>query len=190
MTILTAMNIAQTDDNRWKVLLYAGGATVVVVLLMILLIGVPFLPVLLGILIGAAPLVGYDLARGVLGVDWRPVIAGLIGNILFVAGFFVPGEAYGLVVAIVGILSMILWPIVVGAMSPNQSVGKLLLASLIGLVLGIIVVVAVVIPLFGQNPYSWLRVAAILLWAVWGGAVGAALSGFNLTQMARGLGRR
>ena len=179
MTILTAMSAAQTNDDRWKVSLYAGLATAVVAFVMVLLKSVPFLPALLGVVVGAAPLLGYDFARGVLGANWRPVIAGLIGNILFVAGFFVPHEAFGWAAPVLMILSMILWPIVVGAMSPNQSVGKLLVASLLGLILGLIVVLAVILPLFGQNPSSWPGIAAILFLSVWGGTVGAALSAWG-----------
>ena len=187
MTILTAMNAAQTNDDRWKVSLYAGLATAVVALLMVLLKSVPVLAALLGVVVGAAPLLGYDFARGVLGANWRPVIAGLIGNILFIVGFVIlqvvgfaePGAAYGWTVPALMILSIILWPIVVGAMSPNQSVGKLLVASLLGLILGLIVVLAVILPLFGQNPSSWPGIAAILFLSVWGGTVGAALSAWG-----------
>lgn len=179
MTLLTAMNVAQTTDNKWKTSLYAGLATAVVALVMVLLMGVPFLPILLGLLLGAAPLVGYDLARGAFGTNWRPVIAGIIGNILFLAGLFLPGEAFAVVAPAVGVLSMILWPIVVGAMTPNQSVGKLLIASLLGLLLGLAIVLAVVAPLFGQNPYAWLGLAGVVFWSVWGGTVGAALSAWS-----------
>ena len=120
MTILTAMSVARTDGNHWKVALYAGLATAVVALLMVLLRGVPFLGALLGILLGAAPLVGHDLARGAFGANWRSVIAGLIGTILFVVGIFLPrvwAEDFGWIAAgsIVSILSTILWSIVVGA---------------------------------------------------------------------------
>ena len=174
MTILTAMNI--TQDNRWKAPLYTGLATALVTLIMILLIQVPVLSVLLGILIGAAPLVGYDLARGTFGANWRPTITGLIGNILFVVGLFLPAAfAWTVPVFILSILSMILWPIIVGALNQNQSMGKLLLASLVGLILGLIVVIAVIVPLFGQNAYSWPGIAVVIIWAVWGILVGTAL---------------
>ena len=187
MTILTAMSAAQTNDDRWKVSLYAGLATAVVALVMVLLKSVPVLAALVGVVVGAAPLLGYDFARGVLGANWRPVIAGLIGNILFIVGFVIlqvvgfvePGAAYGWTIPALMILSIILWPIVVGAMSPNQSVGKLLVASLLGLILGLIVVLAVILPLFGQNPSSWPGIAAILFLSVWGGTVGAALSAWG-----------
>ena len=180
MTILTATSVAQTNDDRWKAAMYAALAAAVVSLLMVLLKGVPVLGALLGIVIGAAPIVGYDFARGALGENWRPVIAGLIGNVLFVVGIVLPGvftEDIGFVVVglIVSILTAIIWPIVVGAMSPNHSIGKLLLASIIGLILGLIVYVVVA----GQDPTSWPGIAAVLFWAVWGGTVGAALSAWS-----------
>ena len=180
MTILTATSVAQTNDDRWKAAMYAALAAAVVSLLMVLLKGVPVLGALLGIVIGAAPIVGYDFARGALGENWRPVIAGLIGNVLFVVGIVLPGvftEDIGFVFVglIVSILTAIIWPIVVGAMSPNHSIGKLLLASIIGLILGLIVYVVVA----GQDPTSWPGIAAVLFWAVWGGTVGAALSAWS-----------
>ena len=180
MTILTATSAGLTDTERWKSSLYAALAAAVVSLLMVLLKGVPVVGALLGIVIGAAPIVGYDFARNALGESWRPVIGGLIGNVFFVIGVALPGvftEDFGFVVTglPIGILTAILWPIVVGAMSRNQSIWKLLLASLIGLVLGYIVAFFAA----GQDPTSWPQLAAILFWAVWGGTVGAALSAWS-----------
>ena len=184
MTILTAATVAETNTERWKAPLYAAVAAAVVALLMSLLHGVPVLGGLLGIVIGAAPIVGYDYARGALGQNWRPVIAGLIGSIFFVVGVVLPGvftDSFGFVVAgfPIAILTTILWPIVVGAMSANQSILRLLLASVIGLILGYIVILAIVLPLLGQNPTTWPAIAAILYWAVWGAAVGWALSAWS-----------
>ncbi|MCY4409112.1 MAG: hypothetical protein OXC27_01515 [Caldilineaceae bacterium] len=180
MTILTATSVAQTSTERWKASLYAALAAAVVSLLMVLLRGVPVLGALLGIVIGAAPIVGYDFARGALGENWRPVIGGLIGAVAFVIGIALPGvftDDFGFVVAGVpiSILTVIIWPIVVGAMSPNQSILKLLLASIIGLILAWIVAFLAA----GQDPTSWPGIAAILFWAVWGGTVGAALSAWS-----------
>ncbi len=180
MTLLTAASVAQTNTERWKAPLFAAVAAAVVALLMALLQGVPVLGGLLGIAIGAAPIVGYDFARGALGQNWRPVIAGLIGHIFFIIGVVLPGvftEDFGFVVVglVVSLLTAILWPIVVGAMSPNQSIGKLLLASIIGLILGYIVAFIAA----GQNPTSWPTIAAILFWAVWGASVGWALSAWS-----------
>ena len=180
MTILTATSVAQTNTERWRASLYAALAAAVVSLLMVLLRGVPVVGALLGIVIGAAPIVGYDFARGALGESWRPVIAGLIGNIFFIIGVVFHGvfaEDFGFVVGglVISILTAILWPIVVGALSPTQSIWKLLLASIIGLVLGYILAFVVA----GQDPTSWPGLAAILFWAVWGGTVGAALSAWS-----------
>ena len=180
MTILTATSVAQTSTERWKASLYAALAAAVVALLMVLLRGVPVLGALLGIVIGAAPIVGYDYARGALGENWRPVIAGLIGAVAFVIGIALPAvftDDFGFVVAglPISILTVIIWPIVVGAMSPNQSIWRLLLASIIGLILGLIVYFIAA----GQDPTSWPGIASILFWAFWGGTVGAALSAWS-----------
>ncbi len=180
MTLLTAASVAQTSNERWKAPLFAAVAAAVVALLMALLQGVPVLGGLLGIVIGAAPIVGYDFSRGTLGQSWRPIIAGLIGNILFIVGVVLPGvftADFGFVVVglVLSLLSAIIWPIVVGAMSPNQSIGRLLLASIIGLILGFIVYFVSA----GQNPNSWPTVATTLYWAVWGAAVGWALSAWS-----------
>ena len=180
MTILTATSVAQTNGDRWKASLYAASAAAVVALLMVLLRGVPVLGALLGIVIGAAPIIGYDFARGALGESWKPVIAGLIGGVFFVIGIALPQvftDDFGFVAVglPISILTAILWPIVVGAMSKNQSIWKLLLASIIGLILGYVVAFIAA----GQNPTSWPAIAAILFWAVWGGTVGAALSAWS-----------
>ena len=180
MTILTATSVAQTSTERWKASLYAALAAAVVSLLMVLLKGIPVLGALLGIVIGAAPIVGYDFARGALGQNWRPVIGGLIGNVAFIVGVALPTvftDNFGYVVVgiPISIITVILWPIVVGAMSPNQSIWKLLLASIIGLILAWIVSFFAA----GQDPTSWPGLASILFWAVWGGTVGAALSAWS-----------
>ena len=180
MTILTATSAGLTDMERWKSSLYAALAAAVVALLMVLLKGVPVLGGLLGIVIGAAPIVGYDFARGALGENWRPVIAGLIGNVAFLIGIALPAvftDDFGFVVVgfPISIITVILWPILVGAMSPNQSIWKLLLASIIGLILAWIVSFLAA----GQDPTSWPGIAAILFWAVWSGTVGAALSAWS-----------
>jgi len=143
---------------------------------MVFTTGIPVVPALFGLLIGAAPIVGYDLTRGALGSNWRPVIAGVIGNILFVIAIFLPAESFGIVAAAVALLStLILWPIVVGAMSSSHSIGKLWIASILGLIIGLLVVSLVA----GQDPNSWLKTAGILFFAFWGGTVGAALSSWS-----------
>lgn len=180
MTIQTAESVAQSSSEHWRAALYAGLAAAVVALLMSLFKSVHILSPLLGIVIGAAPIVGYDLARGAFGESWRPVIAGLIGAILFVIGIVLPevfADDLGFILLglPIPILTAIIWPIVVGALSPNQSIGKLLLASIVGLVVGMIVAFIAA----GQNPNSWPAISTTLYWAVWGGFVGVALSAWS-----------
>jgi hypothetical protein len=134
----------------------------------------PVIPALIGLLIGAAPILAYQVSSGSLGSDWKPVIAGILGYILFLAAFFLSGDAVGWVTPVLGILSMILWPIVVGAMTPHQSIGKLFLASLIGLILGLAIAFIVGL-IMGQDPNNWVGLAGILFFSFWGGTVGAAM---------------
>ncbi|MBX3053569.1 MAG: hypothetical protein KF753_18980 [Caldilineaceae bacterium] len=176
MIPLTAMSASKSDSNLWIASLAAAIVTAVVAAVMVYTAGMSVVPALFGLLLGAAPLIGYDLARGSFGSNWKPVIGGIIGFILFVAALFLPGPTFGIVAAVAGLLStLLIWPIVVGVMSPAHSVGKLWLASLLGLIIGLVVVSAVA----GQDPNSWLKTAGVLFFACWGGTVGAALSAWS-----------
>jgi len=176
MIPLTAMSVSKSGSNLWIASLAAALVTAVLAAVMVYTVGMPVVPALLGLLIGAGPIIGYDLARGNFGSNWKPVIGGIIGFILFVAAIFLPGETFGIIVAVAGLLStLIIWPIVVGAMSPSHSIGKLWVASLLGLIIGLAVVSAVA----GQDPNSWLKTAGVLFFACWGGTVGAALSAWS-----------
>jgi len=176
MIPLTAMSASKSSSNLWVSTLAAALVTAVAAAAMVYTAGMAVVPALFGLLIGAAPIIGYDLARGGFGSNWKPVIGGLIGNILFVAALFLPGESFGIVVAVVGLLStLLIWPIVVGIMSPSHSVGKLWIASILGLIIGLVAVNAVA----GQDPTSWLITAGVLFFACWGGTVGAALSAWS-----------
>lgn len=173
MTSGTATPTPASRTNPWSASLYAGLLTAIVALILVLLAGVPVVPALVGLLLGAAPVLAVQMATGGVG-QWKPVIGGMIGFILFVAGLFVPGEAFGWVAPVLALLSMILWPILVGAMSARHSVGRLLLASLLGLVLAV-VIFFVVASLMGQDPEGWVGTASIFALSFWGGTVGAAL---------------
>lgn len=175
MFLMTTMTATQNRSNQWLVSLYAGLLSAVVALLMALTTGIAVVPVILGLLIGAAPVLAYQFAEGALGSSWKAVIGGILGNILFVAGLFVPAAAFGPVAPILGVLSAIIWPIAVGALSERHSVGRLLLASLLGIVLAIVVAL-ILLSFIGQDPAQWPEPTAAFFWAVWGGTVGAALS--------------
>ncbi len=176
MIPLTAMSASKSGSNLWISSLAAAVVTAVLAAVMVYTVDMPVVPALLGLLIGAGPIIGYDLARGSFGSNWKPVIGGIIGFIIFVAAIFLPGETFGIIAAVAGLLStLIIWPIVVGAMSPSHSIGKLWIASLLGLIIGLAVVSAVA----GQDPDSWLKTAGVLFFACWGGTVGAALSSWS-----------
>jgi hypothetical protein len=106
------------------------------------------------LLIGAGPVLGYQLATGQL-VDVKSLIGGILGGIL-------------------PVLSILLWPILVGALTRGQSIGRLLLGSLLGAVLGL-VVFWIRGSAMGQDP-AWFVWGVTLLFAVWGGACGAAMA--------------
>lgn len=173
---MATMSATKSGGNLWIASLAAAIVTAVVAAAMVYTTGMAVVPALLGLLIGAAPIIGYDLVRGGFGSNWKPVIGGIVGFILFVAAIFLPGETFGIVAAVAGLLStLLIWPIVVGAMSPSHSIGKLWIASLLGLIIGLAVVSAVA----GQDPNSWLKTAGVLFFACWGGTVGAALSAWS-----------
>ena len=160
MLPLTAMTATRPNASPLMASLYAGVATALAAFATALLFQAEnvVLYVLAFLLIGLAPVLGYQLATGRLGSDWKPLIGGLLGFILLILGW-------------------LLWPILVGAMTRGQSVGKLFLASLLGIILGIAVFL-IVASMMGQNP-SWIGTGFVLLWAVWGGTVGAALTAWQ-----------
>lgn len=167
--------VARTNQNPWMTSLYAGLFTAIVALILVLVMGIPVVPALVGLLVGAAPILAYQFSRGTLGSNWRPVIAGILGYVLFVAALFLPAEAVGVASTVLALLSMIIWPLVVGAMMPGQSIGRLFLASLIGLILAVAIYFVVGL-LMGQDPYGWIDLASILALSFWGGTVGAAMA--------------
>ena len=155
---MTALTATRPAANPWLASVYAGLATAVFAIVVALLFQAELLVlwILAFLLIGAGPVIGYGLATGRL--DWKPIIGGILGFILLPLGF-------------------LLWPILVGLMSREQSVGKLFLASLLGFILGVVVFLLAE-TLFGQNPY-FIGTAFILGWATWGGTVGAAMTAWR-----------
>lgn len=161
MIPLTAATISRptvrTNVNLWLASLYGGVITALLAALFVTLFKTenPPLYILGFLLTGIGPVVGYALAAGRLGSSIKGIIGGLIGSI-------------------VPVVSILLWPILVGALDSTQSIGKLLLGSIIGAILGAIVLL-VVANSMGQDP-SWLGLGIVLLLAVWGGSCSAAMA--------------
>jgi hypothetical protein len=160
MLPLTTMTAVRPTASPLIVALYAGVATALAALATALLFQaeIVVLYLLAFLLIGIGPVIGYQLATGQLGSDWKPLIGGLLSFILLILGW-------------------LLWPILVGAMTRGQSVGKLFIASLIGIILGVVVFL-IAASVMGQNP-GWIGTGFVLLWAVWGGTVGTAMAAWG-----------
>ncbi|MCB0132502.1 MAG: hypothetical protein KDD78_16690, partial [Caldilineaceae bacterium] len=107
------------------------------------------------LLIGAGPVLGYQMANGRIFSDWKSIIGGIIGTVAVFLG----------------------WPILVGLLTKEQPVGKLFLGSLLGIVLGV-AVFFLLATMIGQNPY-WVGTGFVFLAAVWGGTVGAAMEAWR-----------
>lgn len=113
---------------------------------------VPFVVALL--LTGIGPVLGYAFASGRVGASIPGVIGGIIGAI--------------------PVISIILWPILVGALTRTQSVGKLFVANLIGVILGLAIFFGMASSM-GQDP-SWFGTGFIVLLVVWAGTCGALMT--------------
>jgi len=157
MIPLTAATANRSSTNMWTSALYAGGISAVIAWIMVMLFKaeIPAGYILGLVLIGAGPILGYNLAKGSLLSNWGAMIGGMVS-------FILPG------------VGMLLWPIIVGALDKTQSIGKLFLGSLLGIVLAI-VVFFILANTMGQNP-TWITTGVVFLFAVWGGTMGAAMA--------------
>ena len=156
MIPLTAATASRSNTNMWTSALYAGVFSAVIAWIMVMLFKaeIPVGYILGLVLIGAGPILGYNLAKGSLFSNWGAMIGGIVS-------FILPG------------VGMLLWPIIVGALDKSQSIGKLLLGSVLGIVLAF-VVFFILANVMGQNP-TWIGTGVVGLFAVWGGTMGAAM---------------
>lgn len=157
MATMTAPAARVTSANPWTASIYAGLFTAIVAAAFAWFFqaGMLWLWIIVSLLIGVGPVLGYQLASGRLGSDWKSILGGILGSITMVLAF-------------------LLWPILVGALTRGQSIGKLLIWSIYGLLLGVTVFLLVGV-ISGQNP-SWVGLGWVLAWSAWGGSVGAAMA--------------
>ena len=135
--------------------LYGGVATGLIgaAFMMLLIAKLPILYGLAFILIGAGPVLGYQLAAGKLGQDWKTLIGGIIGFIL-------------------PLLSpIIIWPLLVWAFNRSFGLGRIWLGSLLGFILGV-AGFFLIGTMIGQDP-AWVGFGWAMLWALWGGTSAA-----------------
>lgn len=153
-----AMN-AKSNANPWLASVYGGVITAIVAVAFVLLFQaeIPLLYIIALLFTGIGPVLGYQLARGALGSDWKSIIGGLIGAI--------------------PVLSILLWPILVGAMTRGQSIGKLLLANIISIVLAVAVFLLLE-TMAGQDPTLFPLWVTLAL-SIWGGANAAFMAAWG-----------
>lgn len=162
LTIATATRVGtRQSTNPWVSSLLAGLATAILSIIFVFCFQTEN-PVLYGItylLIGAGPVIGYGIASGRLGSNVSGLIGGLIGGII-------------------PIVSIILWPILVGAFMRTQSIGSLIVGSLIGAVVGLAVFLGMA-TVMGQDPTVWFAPAVVMLFSFWGGSCGAVMAAWS-----------
>lgn len=131
--------------------LYGGIATGLIAAAsgMLLSTNIPALYLIAFLLIGVGPVLGYQIAAGKLGQDWKSLIGGLIGFILPI------------------ISQIILWPLLVWVFNRGFGFGQLWLGSLLGFILGIVGFFGIGL-MIGQDP-AWVGFGWAMLWALWGG---------------------
>ena len=156
MIPLTAVAAAKPQTNPWMASLWGGGISALIAAAFGWLLGTN-MPILWGlalILIGVGPVLGYQLAAGKLGRDWKSIIGGFLGGIIPLAGW------------------LILWPLFVWLFNRKFPLGRLYLGSLVGIILGFIVWWAIAM-MMGQNPEVWFGLAWALAASAWGGSAAA-----------------
>jgi hypothetical protein len=147
------MTATRPTGNPWSAALYAGVISAVFAVITSFLFPNSLVGwVIAFLLIGTGPVLGYQIATGKL-VDWLSVIGGILGSILPI---------------------IIFWPILVGALTRSQSIGRLIVGAILGAVLGW-VVFFIIASVMGQDP-GFLPFAFTLGSSVWAGTLGAAMT--------------
>lgn len=157
MIPLATMRATRPSGNPMLASIYAGVLTAIIAYAAVYFLQADqLIPAGVALLLtGIGPVLGYAFASGRIGASIPGLIGGIIGSII-------------------PVISILLWPILVGAFTRTQSVGKLLLGSIIGAILGAAVFFGMA-SVMGQDP-SWFGTGIILTFAVWGGACGAIMT--------------
>lgn len=139
--------------------LYTFVASLVGVVIAMFLIGsATVVNILIALLVlGALPVLGHALGNGNIGAGILPAILGAVGS------------ALGLLV-----LSSLFWGLLVGATTKGVALGRLVLLSIVGCIVGGVVVLLLASPL-GQDP-NWLQTAFVVWGLIWSAAIAFAMS--------------
>jgi biotin carboxyl carrier protein len=167
MTLKSEKATAAHGGQPWRAGLYGGVITALVAAAFSLLLPTNQ-PLLWGaalILLGAAPVVGNQLAHGRLGREWGAVVGGLLGGLLPLVGW------------------LLFWPLLVWLFARRLALGWLYLGSGLGAALGVAIFLAIGF-LFGQNPELWFVPAWVMAASMWGGATAALMRGRMSAQLS------
>ncbi len=159
-TMVAAQPVTVTPVSPWLASLYGGIITAIIAIAFTFLLpmSMPLLYSIALLLLGVGPVLGYQLAAGKLGTDWKSIVGGIIGSIIPIIG------------------QLILWPTFVWAFNRKFSWGMLFLGSLLGLILGLIIFFGIGL-MMGQDPYTWVGLAWVLAASMWGGSTAAFMTG-------------
>jgi hypothetical protein len=152
MIPLAAMTMTRPTANPWLASVYAGVISAIfAAIATFLFANNAIIAAIIYLLSGVGPVIGYQLATR-RSFNVMSIIGAIIGSIPII----------------------ILWPILVGALTRGQSIGKLLLANIIANILAWAVFL-ILGSVMGQDP-SWFPFGFTLAVAVWGGAMGAMMT--------------
>jgi hypothetical protein len=142
-------------SSPWLASIYAGVISAIFAIITTFLFNSSLIGwVITYLLIGVGPVVGYGLATRQ-GLNWGAIIGAIIGSLPII----------------------LLWPILVGALSKGISMGRLILAQILGVALGWVVFL-IIATVMGQDP-AFFPFAFTLYSAVWAGTVAAAMTAWS-----------
>jgi hypothetical protein len=155
MIPLATMAVSRPTTSPWLASIYAGVISAIFAVITTFLFNSSLIGwIITFLLIGVGPVIGYQLAAR-RSFNIGSIIGAILGSIPII----------------------ILWPILVGALTRGQSIGRLILGQLLGVVLGWVVFL-VIATAMGQDP-AFFPFAFTLYSAVWAGTVAAAMTAWD-----------
>lgn len=155
MIPLATMAVTRPTTSPWLASVYAGVISAIFAVITTFLFNSSLIGwIITFLLIGVGPVIGYQLATRQ-SFNIGSIIGAILGSIPIV----------------------LLWPILVGALTRGQSIGRLILGQLLGVVLGWVVFL-IIATAMGQDP-AFFPFAFTLYSAVWAGTLAAAMTAWS-----------
>jgi hypothetical protein len=155
MILLATMTATRPTTSPWLASIYAGVISAIFAVITTFLFNSSLIGwIITFLLIGVGPVIGYQLATR-RSFNIGSIIGAILGSIPII----------------------LLWPILVGALTKGQSIGRLILGQLLGVALGWVVFL-IIATVMGQDP-AFFPFAFTLYSAVWAGTLGAAMTAWD-----------